>query len=92
MYLKEKIVDFIKHNFAEGSYTIQEFESGCAMIDLHLTKTNETIVIQAEPEKIGISKISNEPALDFSLPDESFNSFEESINYLKMILVGSSLG
>jgi len=83
MNLKELIVGYIRRKLDSSKYHLQEYESGCAMIDVYLNNQKEILVIQAEPQRIGVSIISNEPLMDFSLPDQSFSDIEDCIHYLE---------
>lgn len=78
--LVEEVIKYITENYQSDKYIVQSFDSGCAMIDLnHLGKT---IVIQAEPNKVGVSVLSTDIEIDFSLPDQVFYSLNDFTNHL----------
>lgn len=87
MNLKEMIISYIVSHYPSKKITVQNFESGCAIIDIDIPEKGKLIVVQAEPDKIGISMVEREPYLDFSLPDNVFYNLSDSISFLNNVLV-----
>jgi hypothetical protein len=66
-----------------SQYELTEYDSGCATIDI--PRKHDIIVIQAEPQIIGVSLIDINTLLDFSSPDRSFANITDTINYIESL-------
>jgi hypothetical protein len=83
MVNKIEFISFIESLFKEKRMQIQNFDSGCAMIDVFINGV-DMLVLQIEADLIGISLIRDYTAhIDLSsISDIGFASNKEAEDYL----------